>query len=60
MADLSSKMGPAMAMNLLFLISFSKETRSWIVVNAPELLVLAIVTFLALAMAENEAAYIRC
>ena len=58
MADFSSEMGPAMAMNLLFLISFSKVTLSWIVLNAApeELLVLAMVVFLlALAVAKIEA-----
>lgn len=58
MADFSSEMGPAMAMNLLFLISFSKVTLSWIVVKAPELelrLVLVMVMFLALAKAKREA-----
>ena len=43
-ADCSSEIGPAMAMNLLFFISFSKLTLSLIVVNAPALLLLLAVT----------------
>ena len=60
MADFSSEMGPAMAMNLLFLISFSKVTLSLMVVKAPELLqeavlrlVLVMVDFWALALAKK-------
>ena len=51
-----------MAMNLLFLISFSKVALSLMVVKAPELLqeavlrlVLDMVDFWALALAKNEA-----
>lgn len=56
MADCSSGMGPAMAMNLLFLISFSKMTLSLIVVKAPELLRLALVMVMFfLAVAKREA-----
>ncbi|MCI82107.1 hypothetical protein A2U01_0103381 [Trifolium medium] len=57
MADLSSETEPAMAMNLLFLMSFSKVILSLIVMNSPEflLLLLAIVVVLNLAMAKSEA-----
>lgn len=57
MADLSSETEPAMAMNLLFLMSFSKVTLSLIVVNAPELLLLLLVLAMVvnLAMAKSEA-----
>jgi len=57
MADLSSETEPAMAMNLLFFISFSKVTLSLIVVNAPELLLLLLVLAMVvnLAMAKSEA-----
>lgn len=57
MADLSSETEPAMAMNLLFLMSFSKVILSLIVVNAPELLLLLLVLAMVVnfAMAKSEA-----
>lgn len=48
-ADCSSDIGPAMAMNLLFFISFSKLTLSLMVVNAPAPLLLLAVTIALLA-----------
>ena len=48
-ADGSSEMGPAIAMNLLFLISLSNVTLSLMVVYAPALLLLLPVTMALLA-----------
>jgi hypothetical protein len=57
-ADGSSEMGPAIAMNLLFLISLSNVTLSLMVVYAPALLLLLLPVTMALlapAMAKSEA-----
>jgi hypothetical protein len=52
-ADGSSEMGPAMAMNLLFLISLWNVTLSLMVVYAPALLLLLLPVTMALLAPER-------